>query len=121
MIMPSRFEPCGLPQMIGPKYGSLPIVHDTGGLHDTVEHLDHESGTGNGFVFAYYDTQGLRWGIEQAMHFFHLPSDVREAQVRRVMEEASKRFHHDTTSDEYIRLYEAILERPVVSQEQPAT
>ncbi len=40
ILMPSSFEPCGLPQMIAPIYGSLPVAHDTGGIHDTITHLD---------------------------------------------------------------------------------
>jgi starch synthase len=51
LFMPSSFEPCGLPQMVGGIYGTLPIVHDTGGLHDTILQLDHESNIGNGFLF----------------------------------------------------------------------
>ena len=49
VLMPSLFEPCGLPQMIGPIYGSLPVAHDTGGIHDTVVHMNVDRGTGNGF------------------------------------------------------------------------
>ena len=94
--MPSRFEPCGLPQMIGCLYGSLPIVHDTGGLHDTVTHLDVEQSTGNGFVFETYDPGGLRWAIDQAMAFYRLPPEAREAQVGRVMKESAKQFNHES-------------------------
>ncbi|MEE4607992.1 MAG: glycogen/starch synthase, partial [Desulfobacteraceae bacterium] len=59
ILMPSRFEPCGLPQMIAPIYGSLPVAHDIGGIHDTIQHLDLEAGTGNGFLFKVYDAPGL--------------------------------------------------------------
>ncbi|MGC4016199.1 MAG: glycogen/starch synthase [Luteolibacter sp.] len=51
IFMPSSFEPCGLPQMIAPKYGSLTIAHDTGGLHDTVEEMDATRSCGNDFLF----------------------------------------------------------------------
>ncbi|MGE9267250.1 MAG: glycogen synthase, partial [Verrucomicrobiales bacterium] len=67
MIMPSRFEPCGLPQMISPKYGTLAIAHDTGGIHDTVDHLNYEAGTGSGFLFGHYTPEGLRWAIDEAL------------------------------------------------------
>ena len=48
LFMPSSFEPCGLPQMVGGIYGTLPIVHDTGGLHDTIRQLNPENNSGNG-------------------------------------------------------------------------
>ena len=51
ILMPSLFEPCGLPQMTSQYFGSLPVVHDTGGLHDTVEPLNVNTHTGNGFLF----------------------------------------------------------------------
>ena len=117
VLMPSRFEPCGLPQMIGPLYGSLPIVHDTGGLHDTVEHLNLEADTGNGFVFKYYDAPGLRWAIDEAMRFYHAPQARREAVIARVMREASSRFTHQVTANEYIRIYERMLQRPLIAGE----
>ena len=50
-LMPSRYEPCGLNQIYSLSYGTLPIVRATGGLADTVESYDQESGTGTGFVF----------------------------------------------------------------------
>ncbi len=116
ILMPSRFEPCGLPQMISPTYGSLPIVHDTGGLHDTVEHLDMEAGSGNGFVFKTYDTGGLRWAIDQAMAFYQLPAPVKEAQIGRIMRESAARFNHAVTAQNYIDIYESMLQRPLVNE-----
>ena len=114
ILMPSKFEPCGLPQMIGPIYGSLPIVYDTGGLHDTVRHLDVGSSTGNGFVFKYHDSTGLRWAIDQAMAFYGLNRKVRDAQVTRIMNEALATFNNDNTADEYVKIYEQMLKRPLV-------
>ncbi len=114
MLMPSRFEPCGLPQMVSAIYGSLPIAHDTGGLHDTVNMLDTAQGTGNGFLFETYDGNGLWWAIERAMNFYRLPTDVKEAQISRVMRESAERFTHANTAREYIDIYERMLERPLV-------
>ncbi|WP_281173793.1 glycogen synthase [Deferrisoma camini] len=114
VLMPSRFEPCGLPQMIGMLYGALPVVHDTGGLHDTVEPLDPHAGRGNGFRFEVYDPPGLRWAIEQAVAFHRLPPGVRAREIRRIMAEAAGRFTHAETARRYIELYERMLARPLV-------
>ena len=114
LLMPSRFEPCGLPQMIGQLYGTLPLVHDTGGLHDTVEHLDAAAGTGNGFVFRFYDSQGLRWAVDEAMRFHRQPESVRRDNLVRIMIDAKDRFNHDVTANSYIRLYEQMLQRPLI-------
>jgi starch synthase/alpha-amylase len=114
MLMPSLFEPCGLPQMVSSIYGSLPIVHDTGGLHDTVTMLDAGQDTGNGFPFETYDSNGLWWAIEQAMEFYRLPAEVKQAQISRIMRESSARFTHANTAREYIDIYEQMLERPLV-------
>ncbi len=114
ILMPSSFEPCGLPQMIGPIYGSLPIVYDTGGLHDTVCDLDLEAGTGNGFVFRNHDACGLRWAVDQAMKFHWLDPSLREKHVARIMTEALNTFNNDNTADEYVRIYEQMLKRPLI-------
>lgn len=115
MVMPSRFEPCGLPQMVSQIYGSLPIVHDTGGLHDTVGHLDVQGETGSGFVFKVFDSSGLRWAVDQAMEFHALPAEVRETAIGRVMAEAADTFTHDVTASRYIDIYESMLQRPLVN------
>ena len=114
VLMPSHFEPCGLPQMIGCRYGSLPIVNNTGGLHDTVAHLNVEQCTGNGFVFETYDPGGLRCAIDQAMAFYRLPPKARESQVGRVMKESAEQFNHKVTAQQYFDLYEKMLARPLV-------
>jgi starch synthase len=116
-LMPSLFEPCGLPQMQAPIYGSLAVAHNTGGLHDTVEPLDVGMSTGNGFRFDTYDSQGLFWAMDQAMDFFHLPPDVREAQIARIMKESLARFNHEACAKEYIKLYEKMLDRPLVKKD----
>ncbi len=114
-LVPSRFEPCGLPQMVGQLYGSLPIVHDTGGLHDTVEQLECGSEPrGNGFVFKVYDSSGLSWAMDRAMDFMKQDAGVRAAQISRVMREGRQRFNHDVCAKAYIDIYEKMLDRPLV-------
>ena len=117
MLMPSLFEPCGLPQMTAPLYGSLPVVHSTGGLYDTVNHLNVEESTGNGFRFDHYNSGAFRWAIDQAMNFHALPSEIREREIRRVMIESEKQFSHHEVARRYIAIYEEMLARPLVEKE----
>jgi len=114
VLMPSLFEPCGLPQMIGAIYGALPVVHDTGGLHDTVVHLDLKRNSGNGFVFKNYDSNGLFWAIQEAMEFYKLPPKTKARQIGRIMTESAAAFNHDVTAQQYIKLYEKMLKRPLI-------
>lgn len=114
ILMPSLFEPCGLPQMIAPIYGALPIVHDTGGIHDTISDLDVTADTGNGFKFIHYTADGLWWAIGQAMTFFQLPPKVKKQQLARIMRQSADTFTHAATAKQYIDLYEKMLQRPLV-------
>ncbi|MEO5714927.1 MAG: glycogen/starch synthase [Luteolibacter sp.] len=109
-LMPSAYEPCGLSQMIGLRYGSLPIVHATGGLRDTVQPLDCEQHRGNGFSFEIYDAQGLRWAIDEAMRFFIRPPEIKEANLSRIMAEASENFSPDSMVEQYLGIYRNLLE-----------
>jgi ADP-glucose type glycogen/starch synthase len=116
LLMPSLFEPCGLPQMMSSIYGSLPIAHDTGGLHDTIEAVDVEQNTGNGFLFETYDSGGLAWAISRAMEFYRLDAQTRAAQIGRIMEESKQRFNHAVTAQGYIDIYQQMLNRPLVDE-----
>jgi starch synthase/alpha-amylase len=116
VLMPSLFEPCGLPQMIGTIYGALPIAHDTGGIHDTVQHLNVEKNTGNGFLFEVYDANGLFWAIDQAMKFYNLSPQVRKRNIERVMLQADAVYNHSVTAHQYIKLYEKMLQRPLINR-----
>ncbi|MCL1909677.1 MAG: glycogen synthase, partial [Kiritimatiellaeota bacterium] len=112
-LMPSLFEPCGLPQMIGALYGSLPIIHNTGGLRDTVSHLDVSADSGNGFVFNDYDSGALLWAIDEAVGFHKLPAETKDAQLTRVMLDAALRFNHGAVAESYMAIYEKMLDRPL--------
>jgi len=114
ILMPSAFEPCGLPQMIAPIYGSLPVARATGGIRDTVVCLDPEADRGNGILFETYDPQGLSWAIDRAMDFFGLPQKVKERQIGRIMKESAASFNHSVTAKHYIDLYEKMLNRPFI-------
>lgn len=109
ILMPSLYEPCGLPQMECMRYGTLPIVRATGGLKDTVQHLDIALDTGNGFVFNDFTSDALWWAITEAMNFYHLPQDHREKILRRVMREGFTNFNLEKTTLQYVRLYERLL------------
>ena len=119
VLMPSLFEPCGLPQMIGAIYGVLPVAHDTGGIHDTVEHMDIERETGNGFLFEAFDLEGLFLGIDQAMLFYKQPNEVKAQQIKRIMNQSKETFNHETTAHQYIDLYEKMLQRPLINRVIP--
>ncbi|MFP4476466.1 MAG: glycogen synthase [Desulfatibacillaceae bacterium] len=114
VLMPSAYEPCGLPQMIGARYGALPVAYDTGGLHDTVTHFSPDHGSGNGFLFRHFDSPGLAWAMGEAMEFFRLPGSRRGAVVARVMREAREDFDFRNTARQYMDLYERMLDRPLV-------
>jgi len=121
MLMPSLFEPCGLPQMTSPIYGSLPVVHATGGLYDTIHPLNVEASTGNGFRFDFYSSDSLRWAIDRAMDFHALPAAVRTREISRIMRESLVEFSHAEVAKNYIAIYEKMLARPLVEQEAGET
>ena len=69
-LMPSRYEPCGLNQMYSLRYGTVPIVRETGGLADSVQLYDPDAGTGTGIVFRDYNEQGLEWALNAALDLY---------------------------------------------------
>jgi starch synthase len=79
-LMPSRFEPCGLGQLIAMRYGSVPIVHAVGGLADTVQEYDPSSGEGNGFTFANYDPWEFFAAIVRALELYRFKDTWRRLQ-----------------------------------------
>jgi len=117
MVMPSLFEPCGLPQMTAPLYGTLPVVHATGGLYDTIRPLNVDESTGNGFRFDHYGADSLRWAIDRAMDFHALPQDLRDREISRIMRESQAEFSHEKVAKQYIAIYEEMLARPLVEKE----
>lgn len=72
-LMPSRYEPCGLNQLYSLKYGTVPVVHATGGLADTVVHSNEQSlerQTATGFLFNEYSMDGLEGALNEALDFY---------------------------------------------------
>jgi starch synthase len=102
-LMPSRYEPCGLNQMYSLRYGTVPIVHKTGGLADTVRLWDPNDRTGNGFAFATYDATGLWWAIEAALATYRDPAAWRTLMMTGMAENFSW--------DVQTRLYEELYRR----------
>ena len=69
-LMPSRYEPCGLNQMYSLKYGTVPVVRETGGLADSVQQFDADTGSGTGVLFRDYNEAGLEWGINRVLDLY---------------------------------------------------
>mmetsp|Transcript_66966 Transcript_66966/g.160397 ORF Transcript_66966/g.160397 Transcript_66966/m.160397 type:complete len:1446 (+) Transcript_66966:129-4466(+) len=88
LLMPSQYEPCGLPQMYAQQYGTLPIVHETGGLKDSVKGLwddVRDRPTATGFLFSGFDENKLKERIYQALEIFHKRKDLfRQMQVNAI-------------------------------------
>ena len=102
-LMPSRYEPCGLNQMYSLRYGTVPIVHRTGGLADTVKTWNPRTGKGNGFAFEQHDAAGLRWAVEAALATYR----DRAAWGRLVQNGMAEDFSWDAQA----RLYELVYAR----------
>jgi starch synthase len=106
-LMPSRYEPCGLNQMYSLRYGTVPIVRNTGGLADSVEHFDPDSGKGTGCVFNDYDAQAVRWAIGTAVGWFADPQRWQQL-MRNAM---AKDFSWRRQIGEYDALYRNMVSR----------
>ncbi|MFZ7102008.1 MAG: glycogen synthase GlgA [Peptococcaceae bacterium] len=104
-LMPSLFEPCGIGQLIAMRYGSVPIVRETGGLKDTVQSYNESSGEGNGFSFTNYNAHDFLYTIERALRFFDHPAEWNKIFKNAVTGE----FSWKTSAQEYVRLYENLL------------
>jgi starch synthase len=104
-LMPSRFEPCGMNQIISMKYGTIPIVRRTGGLADTVENLSQDGKKGTGFVFDSYRSDELLFALKRAVEAFGQPK-LWNALVQRALKQD---FSWDVSAKKYLELYEKLL------------
>ena len=105
-LMPSRVEPCGLGQMIALKYGTIPLVRQTGGLNDTIDNYDLSSKRGNGFKFYNFDTRDLIFQIEFAYSIYKdYPNDWRQL----IINAMNSRFTIKDSAIKYIELYEMMV------------
>ena len=102
-LMPSRYEPCGLNQIYSLKYGTVPVVRATGGLDDTIEAFDPETGQGTGFKFQAYEGDALLGAVRQALAVFR---DEPETWRRIQTNGMAKDFSWQASAVEYARLYE---------------
>ncbi|MBI3115599.1 MAG: glycogen synthase [Candidatus Kerfeldbacteria bacterium] len=104
-LMPSRFEPCGISQLISLRYGSIPIVHETGGLSDTISNFNPRTMKGNGFVFSSYTPEDLLIAIIRALETFKYGAVWNELTA-----EAMRRsYSWDLPSKKYLQLYRKAL------------
>ena len=103
-LMPSRFEPCGLGQLISLRYGTIPVVRAVGGLANTVHDVDAHAGKGNGFSFTPYEPAAFADAIQRALHRYRADGEPWSALRARAMRED----HSWTASAKrYVEMYAA--------------
>jgi len=100
-LMPSRFEPCGISQLISLRYGSIPIVHKVGGLVDTIKDYNPITGKGNGFVFKTYTSEDLLFTIGRALEDYRHRKEWRNL-VKKAMRES---YSWMLPAQKYVALY----------------
>lgn len=101
-LMPSAFEPCGLSQMISMRYGTLPIVHEIGGLRDTVQSYNPITNEGTGFGFGIFEPFYLMNALKQAIELYQNHQDIWK---KMMLEAMSRDFSWDESSQQYLELY----------------
>lgn len=131
-LMPSKFEPCGLSQIIAMRYGTLPIVRETGGLKDTVIPYNEFTGEGTGFSFSNFNGDEMGDAVFRAARLFW---DNREAWNQLVTQAMSQDFSWTRSADKYLDLYffmhpeierpaaveaATVIEEPVADEAEPA-
>ncbi len=120
-LMPSQFEPCGLSQMIALRYGTVPIVRETGGLRDTVLSYNEYTGEGNGFSFFNYNAHDMLHVIERALDYYYNHKDVWTLLQQRGM---TGDYSWTNSAGKYLELYQSLLagagEADAVVAEEPA-
>lgn len=119
-LMPSKFEPCGLSQIIAMRYGTLPIVRETGGLKDTVQPYNEFTGEGTGFSFSNFNGDEMGDAVFRAARLFW---DNRDAWNQLVTQAMSQDFSWTRSADKYLDLYFFMhpeIERPVAAVEAAA-
>lgn len=130
-LMPSKFEPCGLSQIIAMRYGTLPIVRETGGLKDTVIPYNEFTGEGTGFSFSNFNGDEMGDAVFRAARLFW---DNRDAWNQLVTQAMSQDFSWTRSADKYLDLYffmhpeierpaavvETAAEEPVATDKEPA-
>jgi len=105
-LMPSRFEPCGISQMIAMHYGTVPIVRETGGLKDTVMNYNELTGVGNGFNFVNYNAHELLYGVQRAVRIYQEDKLVWD----NIRQNALKvDFSWDRSAKAYLEIYESLF------------
>ena len=119
-LMPSKFEPCGLSQIIAMRYGTLPIVRETGGLKDTVQPYNEFTGEGTGFSFTNFNGDEMGDAVFRAARLFW---DNRDAWNQLVTQAMSQDFSWTRSADKYLDLYFFMhpeIERPAAVVDEPA-
>jgi starch synthase len=106
-LMPSRYEPCGLNQLYSLKYGTVPIVRKTGGLADTIEGYDPETGEGTGFVFVNYESAELLDSVKRALEIYQ----DKNAWIKLMKNGMRKDFSWETSAKKYVELYNKALQK----------
>ncbi|MBD3184171.1 glycogen synthase GlgA [Candidatus Poribacteria bacterium] len=105
-LMPSRYEPCGLGQLISMRYGTIPVVRNTGGLSDTVQDYNSVTGSGTGFKFEHETSDGLLWAIGKALEVYS-----NKDKWKKLIKNAMNAKHSwKKSAGEYMELYRKITE-----------
>ena len=106
-LMPSLFEPCGLSQMMSMRYGTIPIVRETGGLKDTVQAYNEYENTGTGFSFCNFNADDMKYVVEYAYHVFRDKRKAWEDMMQRAM---AQDFSWNKSAGEYEKLYDSLCD-----------